>query len=139
MKSRTRKIHVHGKFTFKKNSRLKPFLALHRITFQFSSKMCNPVIYRFHVKSHSREIMFSWNYIHGKFMFTENSRSRKIHVHVKSLPITTLCSRNFQNMKLRFDFEIQSFSNCLSDFTWNQILGNNVIFGHFRRSEFWFE
>ena len=37
----------------------------------------------------------------------------------------TLCSRNFQNVKLRLDFvEIWSFY-CYSDFTWNQILSNS--------------
>ena len=37
---------------------------------------------------------------------------------------TALCSRNFQNVKLRLDFvKILSFYNH-SDFTWNQILVN---------------
>ena len=47
---------------------------------------------------------------------------------VISLPLLTygaLCSRNFQNVKLRLDFhEIWSFY-CHSDFTWNQILANS--------------
>ena len=34
---------------------------------------------------------------------------------------TALCSRNFQNVKLRLDFIEKSFY-CHSDFTWNQIL-----------------
>ena len=37
----------------------------------------------------------------------------------------TLCSRNFQNVKLKLDFvEIWSLY-CHSDFTWNAILGNS--------------
>ena len=39
--------------------------------------------------------------------------------------LPTLCSRNFQNVKLGLDFvEIWSFY-CHSDFAWNQILGNS--------------
>ena len=53
-----------------------------------------------------------------------------------------LCSRNFQNVKLRLDFvEVWSFYRH-SDFTWNQISessqSQNATFGNFRVSEFWF-
>ena len=46
--------------------------------------------------------------------------SNKIHASLASL-----CSRNFQNVKLRLDFvEIWSFY-CHSEFTWNPILANS--------------
>ena len=46
-------------------------------------------------------------------------KSRKFTLHF------SLCSRNFQNVKLRLDFvEIWSFYRH-SDFTWNHILGNS--------------
>ena len=53
-----------------------------------------------------------------------------------------LCSRNFQNVKLRLDFdEIWSF-NRHSDFAWNQILQIQMVqkcnFGNFIGSGFWF-
>ena len=54
-----------------------------------------------------------------------------------------LCSRNFQNVKLRLNFvEIWSFYHH-SVFMWNQILANSngpkmLFFGNFRGSEFWF-
>ena len=53
-----------------------------------------------------------------------------------------LCSRNFQNVKLRLHFfKIWSFYRH-TDFTWNPILVNSngakiVIFGNFRDSELW--
>ena len=52
----------------------------------------------------------------------------------------SLCSRNFQNVKLRLDFvEIWSFYRH-PDFTWNGEFKQfkNVNFDNFRGSEFWF-
>ena len=52
-----------------------------------------------------------------------------------------LCSRNFQNLKLRLYFvDVWSFC-CHSDFTWNQILaksdGQKMLFWQFSNSELW--
>ena len=60
----------------------------------------------------------------------------------RKILLTALCSRNFQNVKLRLDFvEVWSFY-WHTDFTWNQSWvylnsPKNVIFGNFRDSEFW--
>ena len=57
--------------------------------------------------------------------------------------LTTLCSRNFQSVKLRLDFvEIWSFYRH-SDYTSKSNFGEfkrskNVIFGNFRDTELWF-
>ena len=53
----------------------------------------------------------------------------------------SLCSRNFQNVKLRLDFvEIWSFY-CYCNFTWNLLVNSNspntFIFGKFWDSELW--
>ena len=55
---------------------------------------------------------------------TSNYKSEP-EVSQKNSQISTLCTRNFQNVKLRLDFvDIWSFY-CHSDFKWNQILTNS--------------
>ena len=59
--------------------------------------------------------------------FPKNCRNNFVNKsrNLRVMTTRTLCSRNFQNVKLRLDFfEIWSFY-CNSDFTWNQILVNS--------------
>ena len=56
-----------------------------------------------------------------------------------------LCSRNFQNVKLRLDFVGIWWFYCHSNFTWREIkfqriqtVDPKMILAIFRRSEFWF-
>ena len=61
--------------------------------------------------------------IHDLFWYPTVKLPRKVPRKSKYNTLrVALCSRNFQNVKLRLDFvEIQSFYHH-SDFTWNQIL-----------------
>ena len=55
----------------------------------------------------------------------------------------SLCSRNFQNVKLRLEFVEFWYLYCPSYFTWNRILANSnglkmSFLCNFRGSDFWF-
>ena len=55
----------------------------------------------------------------------------------------SLCSRNFQNVKLRLDFVEIGYFYCHSDFTWNQILaksnGPKMSFLAISETELWIQ
>ena len=72
---------------------------------------------------------------YGKYIFlcTSNTTEQKSTI--------SLCSRNFLNVKLRFDFVEVWWFSCHSDFTWNPIwvnsIGPKMSFLAILDSEFW--
>ena len=66
--------------------------------------------------------LLQYNIIH---LDTYIHSAANLYIPYFSLVVNSLCSRNFQNVKLRLDFvEIWLFYRH-SDFTWNQILANS--------------
>ena len=99
----------------------KQFSVFHGITFHFSS------IPWIHITPDSRIVRnFTLNHTEiYKFFTTNHDKWGKLSFTDFTFHANALCSRNFQNVKLRLDFVDIWWFYRHSDFTWNQVFANS--------------